>query len=147
MRTSLSKDVILEPLIRRALHRRTPLAFSKAVPAQAIAGKASSAKASASKASASSNSVKVQAGGQALTGVQVMFYFSGSGSYTTVTTDSQGVATLNVPAGSHVAMVEPIPNSGFWIMLTDAPASGSTIDCLPIAGGERRWLVAFRDWR
>ena len=47
-------------------------------------------------------------------------------------------------AGLHPArIVEPIPYAGYWIMLAEAPPSGSTIDCLPIAkaksGGEGWW--------
>jgi Subtilase family len=142
MRTSLSNDVIIEPLIRRFLHRRTPLAFSKAVPVKAAARSVS-----ATQTAGSPYSVKVTAGGQALAGIQVMFYFSGTGSgYTTVTTDNRGVASVNIPSGSQVAMVEPIPNSGFWIMLADAPASGGIVDCLPIAksgaGGAGWWHSA-----
>lgn len=29
--------------------------------------------------------------------------------------------------------VEPIPYAGYWIMVAEAPASNSRIDCLPIA--------------
>jgi subtilisin len=48
-------------------------------------------------------------------------------------TDKNGKASIGVPPGHVVSFVEPIPYAGFWIMLAEAPPSGSTIDCVPIA--------------
>jgi len=103
----------------------------------------------AANASASQYHVTITAGGQALSGIEVIFYFRGPGSSVTdrtVHTNDQGIASVRVPHGATVAMVEPIPESGFWIMLVDAPPSGSTIDCLPIAkagaGGAGWWHKA-----
>jgi hypothetical protein len=75
-----------------------------------------------------------------------MFYLRDAGNQTRIanaTTDKQGRAKISVPADHVVSFVEPIPSSGFWIMLADSPPSGSTIDCLPIAksksGGAGWW--------
>ena len=138
LQASLSPDAILEPLIRRSLHRRVlPMGFANVTPLPETAG------------GSSQYQVKITAGGQALAGIQVIFYFRGPGgapSDRTVNTDNQGVATVRVPQGSTIARVEPIPETGFWIMLIDAPPSGSTIDCLPIsksqAGGAGWWHEA-----
>jgi len=135
MQASLNPDTILEPLIRRSLHRRRPLGVSRALSAAGGGG--------------TPYQVRITAGGRPLAGIQVMFYFSGSGTQVqTVNTDSNGIATASVPAGSQVSFVEPIPDSGFWIMLVEAPPSGSTIDCLPIAkagpGGAGWWHTAMK---
>jgi subtilisin family serine protease len=138
LQATLSPDAILEPLIRRSLHRRVlPMGFTNVSPLPEAAS------------ASTQYHVTITAGGQPLAGIQVMFYFRGPGGTLkdrTVNTDNQGVAAVRVPQGSTVAMVEPIPESGFWIMLVDAPPSGSTIECTAIAkshaGGAGWWHEA-----
>ncbi len=134
MRATLPADAMLEPIVRRSLQRRVPPAFRNAIPLAAVA------------AGGSTFRVKITGRGQPLAGIQVMFYLrgaSGQPHITQTSTNKQGQAAITVPAGSVVAMVEPVPFAGYWIMLEDAPASGSTIDCLPIAkagpGGGGWW--------
>jgi subtilisin len=93
--------------------------------------------------------VVVTGGGSPLAGIEVMFYVSGSGGgyrIAKATTDAQGLASIQVPAGHQVGFVEPIPYAGFWIMLSEAPPSGPTIDCAPVAaamaGGSGWWHEA-----
>jgi len=139
VRSTLPVDAILEPLVRRSLHRRSPIELSAASPLNgtAIGGAASTYK------------VTIKGGGHALAGIEVMFYVrdaSGSIGVATATTDKQGRAKIAVAQGSAVSFVEPIPYAGFWIMLAEAPPSGSTIDCVPIAkaanGGGAWWHSA-----
>ena len=136
LRTRLPADAILEPLVRRTLHRRTPIELAAASPMNGVAlgGAASTYK------------VTIKGGGHPLSGIEVMFYIrdpSGHIGVTTATTDKQGRAKIGLPQGSTLSFVEPIPYSGFWIMLAEAPPSGSTLDCLPIAkapnGGGAWW--------
>lgn len=136
MQASLPADAILEPLIRRSLHRRVPMAMRNAMPMPAAAA-----------AGASSYRVTITAGGQPLAGIQVLIYLRGPSGPPqqpqTLATNKQGQVKVAVPPGFVVAMVEPIPFAGYWIMLADAPPSGSTIDCLPVAkagaGGGAWW--------
>ena len=139
LQKSLGPEAILEPLIRRSLHRRVPVgwkpALPMAVPAAAIAG--------------SSYRVTITGAGQPLASIQVMFYLrdaAGQVKITTVNTDKNGAAKLSVPNGHQIALVEPIPYAGFWIMLEEVPPTGSTIDCLAIAksgtGGAGWWHTA-----
>jgi len=93
--------------------------------------------------------VTVKGGGKPLAGIEVMFYLRDPGNQirtVNVTTDKTGKASIGVPPGHVVSFVEPIPYAGFWIMLAEAPPSGSTIDCLPIvksgAGGGAWWHQA-----
>jgi subtilisin len=139
LRSTLPSDAILEPLIRRSLHRRTPIELAAASPMNGVAlgGAAATYK------------VTIKGSGHALAGIEVMFYVrdaSGHIQVATATTDKQGRAKINVPQASTVSFVEPIPYAGFWIMLAEAPPSGSTIDCLPIAkaanGGGAWWHSA-----
>ncbi len=133
---SLHPDAILEPLIRRPLHRRVPIGFGHALPHTV----------SAPVKPPTPYQVTITAGGHPLAEIQVTFYYRGASGHShhrTVVTDKEGVARMDVPHGSHVSVVQPFPNFGFWIMLADAPRSGSSIDCLPLAeaepGGEGWW--------
>ena len=125
MRAALPPDAILEPLVRRSLHRRVPMVMRGAMPMAALAV-----------SGATAYSVTLNGGGQPLAGIQVLFYFqdpSGQIQTTQAPTDDQGQVQVSVPPGWTIAMVEPIPYAGFWIMLVEAPPNGSTIDCLPVA--------------
>jgi len=100
-------------------------------------------------AAGASYKIKITGGGNPLSGIQVIFYFQdSSGQFRNfeTTTKNQGLAKVNVPAGTTVAFVEPVPYAGFWIMLREAPPSGSTLDCTPIvkatAGGAGWWHSA-----
>ena len=100
-------------------------------------------------AAGASYKIKITGGGNPLAGIQVIFYFQdSSGQFRNfeTTTKNQGLAKVNVPAGTTVAFVEPVPYAGFWIMLRKAPPSGSTLDCTPIvkatAGGAGWWHSA-----
>ena len=135
LRSKLSADSILEPAVRRNLHRRVPIELRPAMPLAVTA-----------KAGASSYKVTVTGGGKPLGNIQVMLYLRDAGGQvqtTTVNTNASGKLTFPVPSGFQIAFVEPIPYASFWIMLAEAPPSGSTIDCLPIAkaqaGGSGWW--------
>ncbi len=54
-------------------------------------------------------------------------------STTTIAADADGRVSVTVPPGQCIVAVEPIPYAGYWIMVADAPSSGSTVDCLPLA--------------
>ncbi len=140
IQSSLPADAILEPLIRRTLHHKTPIELTRSLPAAAIAARNNAAPA---------YRVTVTGGGSPLPGIEVLFYVRDpSGQVRTVqaTTDEQGGAQLAVSPGYIVSFVEPIPYANFWIMLSEAPPSGSTIDCLPIGdaavGGGGWWHTA-----
>lgn len=141
MRATLPPDSILEPAVRRRLHRRIPIELRPAIPlAVGAAAPQGATTAKAAKATKSSKAagyhVTVTAGGAPLPHIDVMIYLrdtAGQIQTTTVQTNGKGKLSLAVPTGSDVAFVEPIPYAGFWIMLAEAPPSGSTIDCLPIA--------------
>ena len=139
MQATLGSDLILEPLIRRFLHRRTPMGFDRSVPMTPEMNAASS----------TAYRVRITAGGNILAGIQVIFYLRSAGGQLQdqkVKTDDGGIATISIPRGSQISLVEPIPNSGFWIMLADAPPSGGVVDCLSIAksgpGGSGWWHAA-----
>jgi subtilisin family serine protease len=135
LRTRLPADSILELAVRRNLHRRIPMELQPTM-----------LHAVTTNANARPYKVTVTAGGAPLARVDVMLYLRDPGGQiqnTTVTTDAKGKISFPVPSGFVIAFVEPIPYSGFWIMLSEAPASGSTIECLPIAkaqtGGSGWW--------
>jgi subtilisin family serine protease len=135
LRAKLSADSILEPAVRRNLHRRIPIELRPAMPLAVT-----------EKAGATSYKVTVTGGGKPLGNIQVMLYLRDPGGQvqtTTVNTNASGKLTLPLPRGFQIAFVEPIPYASFWIMLAEAPPSGSTIDCLPIAkaqaGGSGWW--------
>ncbi|WP_244666047.1 S8 family peptidase [Rhizobium ruizarguesonis] len=120
-----SSDAILEPLIRRKLHHRRPAELQAAMPFQARAD-----------VNGSKYQVKIVGGGNPLSDIEVMFYIADpSGSISTVIqrTDKNGDVSAGLAPGQRVAFVEPIPYSGFWIMLSEAPAAGALIDCTPIS--------------
>jgi len=141
LRKKLQPDAILEPAIRRSLHRLTvPIELEAAIP-----------DAAANEPAGGSYEVTITAGGAALADTDVMVYFRDSGGLirvTTFQTDAAGVIKVAVPNGFDVAFVEPIPYAGFWIMFSAAPPSGSTIDCPPIAkadaGGGGWWHEAMK---
>ena len=135
LRATLPADSILEPAVRRNLHRRVPIELQPAIPhaVTAIAG-------------ATSYKVTVTARAKPLRDIEVMLYMRDPGGQVqtkTLKTDAKGKLTLRVPSGFQMAFVEPIPYASFWIMLAEAPPSGSTIDCLSIAkaqaGGSGWW--------
>jgi len=138
LRATLPVDSILEPAVRRNLHRHVPIELRPAMPHAVTA-----------MSGASTYSVTITAGGKPLAKIEVMLYLRDPGGQVqvkTVNSDSKGKVTLRVPSGYQIAFVEPIPLSGFWIMLAEAPPSGSTIDCLAIAkaqpGGSGWWHEA-----
>ncbi|MBR0719204.1 S8 family serine peptidase [Bradyrhizobium liaoningense] len=134
--SEVSSDVVLEPLIIRKLHHRRPAELRNAtlaVPAAAAAG-------------AAQYQVTIAAGGGRLGDIEVMFYVADPfGTIKTVTTRTSpnGQASIALRPGERVAFVEPIPYAGFWIMLAEAPPTGSTVDCTPVkpapAGGKAWW--------
>jgi subtilisin family serine protease len=135
LRATLPADSILEPAVRRNLHRRVPIELQPAMPHAVTA-----------KAGAANYKLTVTAGGKPLRNIDVMLYLRDPGGqvqHTTVKTDAKGKLSFPVPSGFLMAFVEPIPYASFWIMLAEAPPSGSTIDCLPIAkakaGGSGWW--------
>lgn len=137
LRAKLPPDTILEPAVRRDLHR---------VPFE-LAGMPHVASASSTKGTP--YSVTITGGGKPLAGIEVMLYLRDPGGGiqdTSVKSNAKGKASFHVPPGYLVAFVEPIPYAEFWIMLVEAPPSGSTIDCLPIpnasASGNGWWHKA-----
>ena len=140
IQASLPADAVLEPLIRRSLHLITPIELRPSL---------SLATAAAAVAVSSAYRITITGTSRPLAGIQVMFYLqdpSGQMRTAQVLTDGQGQATLSIPAGYIVSFVEPIPYAGFWIMLSEAPSSGGTIDCAPIdkagVGGTGWWHTA-----
>jgi hypothetical protein len=138
LQSTLSPDAIIEPLIRRSAHRR-PIELRSAIPRAAVAGTVGGAAGAA-------YTTTIKAGGNPLSGIEVMFYVQDqSGQIQTLktNTDQQGRCGLTLRPGDVMSFVEPIPYSGFWIMLQEAPPSGSTIDCTPVvkaaAGGGAWW--------
>ena len=123
-------NTIIEPLVYRRLHRHRPGFLRDATVLDARLMKAGKTK----------FSVKITAGGKPLGQVQVMIYFAdsaGSVTTTTVTSDAKGTVSVSVPSGRRIVAVEPIPYAGYWIMVAEGPASGATVDCLPLAGAPR----------
>lgn len=125
IRATLEADSILEPLVRRCLHRHVPIELQRAKPLGSTRAALSTA-----------YTVRVSAGGSTLRNVDVMVYFRDPGGKVqsiTVQTDGAGSVNVSVPNGFQVAFVEPIPYADFWIMLAEGPSSGSTVECAPIA--------------
>jgi hypothetical protein len=123
---TLPRSVIVEPLVRRRLPPRRPGIMRASVPLDVTVARPGKTE----------YSVKITAAGRPLAGIQVMLYLSDIGgqiSNLTVNTDAKGKLTYNPPRGHTIAMVEPIPFDSYWIMLAEAPASGATIDCFPVA--------------
>jgi subtilisin family serine protease len=126
IRASLPADAILEPAVRRSLHRRVPIELRPVIPHM-----------SAASANSAPYDVTITAGDGPLANIQVMLYLRGPGGgvhVKTIDTDDQGRVSFAVPSGFQIAFVEPIPYANFWIMFAEAPPSGSTINCMPIAG-------------
>jgi subtilisin family serine protease len=126
LRATLPADSILEPVVRRNLHMRVPIELRPAVEHTTVAAAAK----------ATPYKVTVTAGGKPLGNIDVMIYLRDPGGQVqtkTVKSDAKGRVSMPIQPGFQVAFVEPIPYAGFWIMLAEAPPSGSTVDCLPIA--------------
>lgn len=124
IRHKLPPTAILEPLVRRRLHTRwvLPQQFATALRT----------------GSASAFQVRVAGAGQALSGIQVMFYVEDPAGQMInpppqVETDSTGLAAYTAPPGYRVVGVEPLPYAACWIMLDLSPTSGMAINCAPIA--------------
>jgi subtilisin len=135
IQSKLPPDSILEPAVRRSLHRHVPIELRPTVPFAVT-----------TRAKAAPYKVTITAGGRPLAGIDVMLYLRDPGGgvqNTTVKSASKGKVSFPLEAGFDIAFVEPIPYSGFWIMLAAAPPSGSTVDCLAIAkagtGGSGWW--------
>ena len=140
LRSHLPADSILEPAIRRSLHPPIPIELRPTIPHEVTTARV---------AAKTHYKVTVTGGGKPLANIKVMLYLrdpGGAVQNTTVSTDAKGVLNFTVPNGYHIAFVEPIPYASLWTMLAEAPASGSTIDCLPIAkphvGGAGWWHEA-----
>jgi subtilisin len=137
IRANMSADSILEPAIRRNLHLEIPIELQPTVPHTASAVTAN--------LPGTQYAITVHGAGAPLPNIEVMLYLRDPGGQiqnTTVKTNNKGKLSFPVPSGFQIAFVEPIPYAGFWIMLVEAPPSGSTIDCLPIAKaqtGNKGW--------
>jgi subtilisin family serine protease len=135
LRATLPADSILEPVVRRNLHRRVPIELRPIIPHAVTA-----------RAGAINYKLTITAGGKPLQNIEVMLYLrdpAGQVQNVTVKTDAKGKLNFRVQSGFQMAFVEPIPYASFWIMLAEAPPSGGTIDCLPLAkagaGGKGWW--------
>jgi len=140
LKSELTADAMLEPLIRRKLHHRRPAELRDATPMQPRAG-----------AGGTKYSVTISGSGAPLGDIDVMFYIADQSGHINAVTkhaNSTGKASITMAPGQRVAFVEPIPFSGYWIMLAEAPANGATIVCTPIApaasGGKGWWHEATR---
>src|SRR5229473_2419831 len=132
----LPPDAVLEPAVQRHLHHRMPIELRPTLPFAT----------STAAARRSAYEVIVTGNGKPLSSIDVLFYVRDPGRQirtATVQTDNEGRARLAIPPGYLLAFVEPIPYSSFWIMLAEAPPSGSTVDCLAVAkaqaGGKGWW--------
>lgn len=135
LRATMPVDSILEPAVRRNLHHRVPIELGTTMPHAAT-----------TKGGATNYKLTVIAGGKPLGKIDVMLYLRDPGGQVqikTVKTNAKGKLSFPVPSGFQIAFVEPIPYASFWIMLAEAPPSGSTIDCVAIAkaqaGGNGWW--------
>jgi len=135
IRAHMPADSILELAVRRNLHQTVPMELQASIPYTAVAS-----------AKGKNYQFTITGGGAPLPKIEVLLYLrdpSGQTHFKTVTTDARGKLSFKVPNGFLIAFVEPIPCANFWIMFADAPASGSTIDCIPIAkakaGGSGWW--------
>jgi subtilisin len=138
LKSQLTSDAILEPLIRRKLHHRRPAELRDATPLQATALSGDT-----------SYKVTVTGGGAPLGDIDVMFYIADQSGHISVSTqrsNAAGKASVKLRSGQRIAFVEPIPSAGYWIMLAEAPPSGATIACTPIgkapSGGRAWWHAA-----
>jgi hypothetical protein len=125
IKAGLGPNAIIEPLVYRRLHRARPAFLRGAAPLDA----------KVLKGGKSRFAISITAGGKPLSGAEVMLYLADSFrnvSTTTVTADDNGRVSISPSSGRRVVAVEPIPFAGFWIMVAEAPTSGSTIDCPPI---------------
>lgn len=159
LRANLPADSILEPVVRRGLHMKVPIELRPSTPRALNVNVAAPAREEATPeevwkaiywtrsdgVGAAAYRVTVTGAGVPLKNIDVLLYFRDSGgslTAQTVTTDSNGQLSVRVPAGCHVAFVQPMPYASFWVMLGEAPRSGSTVDCPPIAqpeAGNRGW--------
>ena len=134
--SQVSPDVVLEPLIIRRLHHRRPAELRDATPVARVAASAA----------AGQYQVTITAGGARLGNIDVMLYVAdqfGNINTSTVKASANGQASIQLAPGQRIAFVEPIPFAGFWIMLAEAPPSGSAVDCTRIvaapADGKAWW--------
>lgn len=126
---SLGPHAVIEPLVYRHLHYHRPAFLRAAVAfdAQAV------------RAGENRFIVTVTGGGEPLSGAEVMLYLADAFRNVTTTTiaaDANGRVSVALPPGRRIVAVEPIPYAGYWIMVADAPSSGSTVDCLPLTKSE-----------
>jgi subtilisin len=129
LRAGLGPHALIEPLVYRHLHHRHPPSLRHAVPfdVKTLFGEGPQFV------------VTITAGGNPLSGVNVMLYLSDAFrniTTTTVSADANGRVGLAVPFWQRVVAVEPIPYAAYWIMVADGPSSGDTVDCVPIAKAE-----------
>jgi len=125
VREELPAEAIVEPVMRRDLHRLVPTELQVAIPA-----------APPTPGTGSPYEVTIIGAGAALGDAEVLIYVrntAGAIRLQRLRTDASGRIQTLIPHGFTVAYVEPVPYAGFWIMLAEAPADGSTIDCSAIA--------------
>jgi subtilisin family serine protease len=123
---NLGPHTIIEPLVYRHLHRFRPPFLRAATPLDV----------QALRSEGNRFAISVTGRREPLAGAEVLLYFADrfrNVTTTTVTADAEGRVSLTVPTGRRLVAVEPIPYAGYWIMVAEAPANNSAIDCLPIA--------------
>src|SRR5690349_12399630 len=130
LRANLGPHAIIEPLVHRHLHRIRPALLRGATvfDARALGG------------NGNRFDVSVTGAGRPLGRAEVLLYLADAFRNITTATvhaDAQGHVSVSVPRGRRIVAVEPIPYSTCWIMVADAPANGSTVDCLTIAEAGR----------
>ena len=130
LRASLGRHAIIEPLVHRHLHRIHPafLRGATASDARALPG------------NGNRFNVSVTGAGRPLGGAEVLLYLADAFRNITTATvhaDAQGHVSVSLPRGRRIVAVEPIPYSTCWIMVANAPANGSAVDCLTIAKAGR----------
>jgi subtilisin len=125
IRANAGPHAIVEPLVYRHLHRIHPAFLRGAAPLDLHA----------LRRNGHSFNITVTGGREPLGGAQVMLYLADAFRNITTTmveADADGRVRVSVPRGRRIIAVEPIPYAGYWITVADGPASGATVDCLPI---------------
>ncbi len=136
-RARLPPDVIIEEVMRRRV---------RALPSIVELETAENSEPLKVKAARQTYRLAVTGGGKPLADCLVYFFLRRRGGALRVAasrTDGKGRARQKLPAGYRVQCVRLIPGSGFWSVVTEAPASGGVLDCPPLpragAGGHAWW--------
>jgi subtilisin len=126
LRPELGPYAIIEPLVRRHLHRLLPAAHLWTPPSGARPPCAGGNRFTAT----------LNGGGGTFGQAQVLVYLAderGNGAVATTSADASGLVNFSIPAGRHVVAVALMPYAEHWMTVADKPCTGTTIDCQPLA--------------